>query len=191
MSQGRVGSEELRQWAGRHRGAVTCQDGRCAAEVDLSNSILHRLGLAPLTMFEATVVTVDGQLVETYLSLSDVHSSHGRPAGGSTLLVMEYQPSKVSRHMVGQVYLGHGPIGKPPSILYMATPQAGPRAIAIAHEINVWCLARIGGCSPQQQAPDVWSMHSTIPEIPNLLGGILRSEDAAVAPERRSSIPSR
>lgn len=190
MSQGRFDTAELRRWAKRHRATVTCQDDRCDADVALSNGILHRLGLAPLTLLVAHVAIVRGQLAETSFMLSDVRYSHGRHAGACTLLAMEYEPSETARSSVGRAFVGHGPTGKPPFVSYTVTPQSGPRAIAIARAINVWCLARLGGCAAQQHAPEVWSMPSTLPQIPNL-GANWRPRGGSFASEQSPSTPSR
>ena len=150
----------LREWARRHHGTVACSEQRCEAEVQLSNRLLCVLHLAPLTRFNVDLVVVDNRLAQTLVGLSDVQYV-GKPTGAATDAVVVWEPSKSFDFPNGEWYVGHGPIGKPPSVLYVVSPQSGSRAIALADGINIWCLARIGGCSPSEEAPDIWALPAT------------------------------
>ena len=151
---------QLREWARRHHGTVACREQRCEAEVQLSNRFLYALRLAPLTRFDVDLVVVDNRLAQTPLDLSDVQYV-GKRRGATTQAVVVWEPSKSFDFSSGEWFVTHGPIGKPPSILYVVSPQSGFHAITIAQRINVWCLVRIGGCSPSEQAPDIWSLPET------------------------------
>ncbi len=161
MSQNPFNTENLQQWAARRNGTVTCREQRCEGRVEFSNDLLHALHLAPLTRFEAEIVVVDNRAMQSAQSLSDVQYSGAQPSGASTQVVIEYEPSKSFDFPIGDAFVGRGPRGKLPSILYAVTPQSSPRAKAIAFELNSWCLVRIGGCSQSQQAPSIWSLPST------------------------------
>jgi hypothetical protein len=154
---GTVSVERLRRWAERHGGTVACANGRCEANVNVNNSLLSALHLAPLTYLDASVVTTDGQLTQTSLQLSDLDYSAPR-RGASTQLLVDYTASVIPESRPIAPHVGQEPQGKPPSIVYLATPRSGQRAIDLAYNINVWCLAQIGGCRPVQQAPDVWAL---------------------------------
>jgi hypothetical protein len=156
IRRGHFDEKQLRQWAARHGGDVWCENGECHGDVDISNRLLHALHLAPLTRFGADVVIVSNQPVQSSLILHDMGSLH-RAAGGTTFVEMVYEPDK-TRFPVCDWEVRRGPTSKPPSRRYIVAPQSSPQAINRAFDINVWCLARIEGCSGPQQAPDIWAL---------------------------------
>jgi len=170
VTRDHLSEEQMRKWASGHHGGVTCDGGRCTGSVYISNRLLHALGLAPLTRFDAEIITDRGQAVQASLSLSDVQYL-GAASGATTVGIIAYEAKEGSYPIHAPFVLKglHGPTGKPPLRIYMVTPHSAPQAIARAFEINVWCLARIGGCSPSQQAPPIWALPPTpIPEGANL-----------------------
>jgi hypothetical protein len=76
------------------------------------------------------------------------------------MVIIEYEHSRYSEP-IDDLLLRKNPRDKLPSRLYAVTPQSSPQAIARAFKVNVWCLARVGGCSPSQQAPDIWALPPT------------------------------
>jgi hypothetical protein len=159
ISKGHFDEGQLRQWAARHHGVVTCHEGQCEGSVYIPNSLLHSLHLAPLTRFNAEVDIVDNRPVRSTLSISDVQYL-GRASGATTMVVVEYESSRYSEP-VGDLLVRDVPKGKLQFRLYAVTPQSSRQAIARAFKINVWCLARIGGCPQSQQAPDIWVLPPT------------------------------
>jgi hypothetical protein len=153
-------ANQLREWARRGHGTAVCSEQRCEAEVQILNRLLYALRLAPLTRFNVDFVVIDNRLVQTSLVFSDVQYL-GKATGATTRAVIVWEPSKSFDFPGGEWFVGHGPIGKAPSVFYVVSPQSGSRALTIAQAINVWCLARIGGCSPSEQAPDIWSLPET------------------------------
>jgi len=153
MHAGPLPIEQLRIWAGQHGERVTCSAGRCEASVVVNNRFLWRLHLAPGTNFIATVVEEDGQLVETHLWLTDI-SYIGRRPGSRTLLIVDYGGSRT--HGTG-LSVPHVRSGLR-TVTYGIPSTAAPGDLALAFEVNVWCLARIGGCEGEQQAPRVWAL---------------------------------
>lgn len=160
ISKGHFDEGQLRQLAARHHGVVTCHEGQCEGSVYIPNSLFHSLLLAPLTRFNAEVDIVDNRPVRSTLSISDVKYLPPKASGATTMVVVEYESSRYSEP-VGDLLVRDGPRGKPPFRLYAVRPESSTLAIARAFKVNVWCLARIGGCSPSQQAPDIWALPPT------------------------------
>jgi hypothetical protein len=149
----------LRQWTERHRGNIRCDHSGCVAEVSVSNWLLSRLRLARPTLFVATVTLNDGTLTHVRLTLTDLNYQ-ARYKGSTTSTIVDY--TQVSHPRLGPTTpnLVQEPAGKPPTVAYFVTSEAQPEALALAYEINVWCLARIGGCLASQQAPKIWSLRN-------------------------------
>lgn len=167
IDKGGFNAMQLRQWADRHRGSVVCDGQRCQGTVEESNDVLHFLHLAPSTRFSAVMTTVDDHLVQSAFYLSDVNYSPDAASGAATHVVLAYSSSEVTRVLgspVSGAFVAQGPVGKLPGRLYVVTPESSKASISLAYKINVWCLARIGGCSGPQQAPDIWSLPETARE---------------------------
>jgi len=150
-------SEEwLRQWARDHSATMECDGSNCVAEVIISNWLLTRIHLAPPTRFAASVSIDSGKLVKARLSLSDVDYQARR--GASTVMNIDYTGTHHPGATPATPTLWQEPVGKPPAVVYFVTPEVEPNARDLARSINVWCLARIGGCSRSQQAPELWAL---------------------------------
>ncbi len=162
MRRLRAGSfsvERLNEWATSHAGTVACAGSKCEASVSLSSRPLSVLGLTPLTYFDASIVTIDGKLIQTSLRLSDLrYATH--PRGATTQLLVDFSDSGTvdSNPGASRVHVGQEPIGKPPAVVYVVASNSDAKAIALAYDINLWCLARVGGCAETQQAPKVWAL---------------------------------
>jgi hypothetical protein len=160
MGGTRISILELEKWAQHQHGDVNCDHEGCTVEI--SNDFLQALRLAPPVRFVAGVTLVEGRVAATSLSLVSVRYDRNRPEGASTLLTIAYEPSRYFRGRLVEPYVRHGPTGKVPQLTYIASPQCDLRAIAAARNIDVWCLARLGGCmTGTQQAPDAWSFAET------------------------------
>jgi len=162
IRKGHFNEQQLRQWAARHHGDVIFYQGRYNGRVCLTNRLLHALHLAPLTIFDAEVEVADNRPVQSILSISDAQYLPPAASGAGTMVVIEYEPSRYSEPF-DDLLVREVPKGKLRFRHYSVTPQSSPPAIARAFKINVWCLARVGGCSPSQQAPDIWALPSTPP----------------------------
>ena len=150
-------TERLREWAAKYGGSVTCDGPSCGAAVTVSNRPLNLLRLAPLTYFDAQVVTNDGKLAETSLRISNLQ--YGTPPTGSTTQLFVKFDGAIEQGQDGPLeHFAREPIGKAPAVSYVATSRSAPRARALAYGLNVWCLARIGSCMEAQQAPAVWAL---------------------------------
>jgi hypothetical protein len=150
----------LRQWAEEHRGSIRCDDSDCAAEVSVSNWLLSRLRLARPTLFATTVVLKGGKLTHVRLTLTDLNYQ-ARHKGATTSTVVDYTEARHPGSGPTTPKLIQEPVGKPPTVTYFVTPGAERHALALAYEINVWCLARIGGCLDSQQAPEIWALRGS------------------------------
>lgn len=151
--------DELRAWAEGNGGTVTCTDGRCYATVTIGNRLLSILNLAPATEFVASITTDGGKLVQTGLVLSDLDYSSARK-GATTQLLVDFSGAGALGPRTDRPHLGQEPIGKPPAVSYVVTPSSSAREVALAYKIDLWCLARIGGCLPAEQAPAVWALRT-------------------------------
>lgn len=149
----------LRQWAREHSATTKCDGSDCAAEVKVSNWLLARLNLAPPTLFTATISISSGKLVLVRLSLTDLDYQARR--GASTATIIDYSETLDPEAKPATPRLVQEPVGKPPAVVYFVTPEVEPNARELARGINVWCLARIGGCLNSQQAPELWALRKT------------------------------
>jgi hypothetical protein len=154
---GSFSSEQLANWAAKHGGSTTCDGGRCEASVSVSNRPLNLLRLAPLTYFDASIVTNNGQLAQTSLRISDLRYAT-RPSGSTTQLLVKFAGTAEGGQSAPLERVAQEPIGKAPAIVYVASSKSDPHARALAYDMNVWCLARVGGCTGSQQAPTVWAL---------------------------------
>lgn len=150
----------LRQWAAKHGGRIRCDHSDCAAEVEVSNWLLSRLRLARPTLFAATVALNDGKLTHVRLTLTDLNYQ-ARYKGSTTSTVVDYTEERHPGPGVAPPRLVQEPVGKPPTVAYVVNSRSERRAVALAYDIDVWCLARIGGCLASQQAPGIWSLRSS------------------------------
>jgi hypothetical protein len=162
LHAGPFSAEQLRTWAAEHDGEVQCDGNRCDAYVRVSNGLLAALHLAPLTYFYAEVATEDGNLLQTGFSLTNVNYGATTWKGSSTGLIVVFDDKRVpeSHSPAPHTHLGQEPIGKPPGVIFITSLNAAPRWIALAYDIHVWCLTRIGGCDRAQQAPGVWALRT-------------------------------
>jgi hypothetical protein len=150
----------LRQWAERHRGNIRCDHSGCVAEVTVSNWLLSRLRLARPALFAATVALNDGALTHVRLTLTDLNYQ-ARYKGATTSTVVDYAEARNATAEPTPPKLVQEPKGKPPTVAYFVSRGAEPRSLALAYKINVWCLARIGGCLDSQQAPEIWALRDS------------------------------
>lgn len=147
--------EQLRRWADRHGGTVECMTGRCEASVRVANRLLSAFRLSPPLEFYAFVdVTPNGQLTSATLTLT------ARPRGAVTLVVINYSASREPNSEARAAHVAKGPAEKP-GVVYVVSSKFGAADLALAYEINTWCLARIGGCAADRQAPRIWALEST------------------------------
>ena len=159
IRKGHFNEEQLRQWAVRHHGDMTLYQGEYYGRVYVTNRLLHLLHLAPLTIFDAEVEIVGNRPVQSSLSISN--GQYGpKPSGGVTLIVIEYEPPEHSFPVHDSLVLRVRK-GELLSVTYAVTAESSQQAMARVFEINVWCLARIGGCSPSQLAPSIWALPPT------------------------------
>jgi len=159
IRDGKFDEKALRQWTSKHGGRVTCANGRCEGSIYIANMLLNVLHLAPLTRFDAEVDLANNQPVQIVLSLSDVQYLRG-VSGATTSVVINYQATNGWPGAEDSVVLG-GPHGKRPSRSYIVRQGSSQSAVALAFCINPWCLAQLGGCTPNQQAPGIWALPLT------------------------------
>jgi len=158
----RVSEADLRRWALSYDPEAMCDQRGC--NVELSNSLLSAIYLAPPTTLLAGVSISNGRVVATGITLVCVNRRNRWPRGASTTLVIAYEPPSYFRERLTEPYVGYSPSQNPPSVTYVVTPQFGARALDVAREVNVWCLVRLGGClTGEQQAPEVWVLPETPP----------------------------
>ena len=157
--EGPFSEQRLREWAARHAATLKCDGTTCEADATVYNWPLHVFGLAPETRFNAEIDTNHGNLAQTVLNLSNISYSD-KPKGAATMLLVHFTRDGDTESKVGAhgVHVGQEPIGKLPTVVYSVDLNAAPHNLALAYDINVWCLARIGGCTGPQQAPEVWTL---------------------------------
>ena len=161
LQAGPFSAERLGKWAATHGGCTTCDGGRCEASVSVSNRPLNLLRLAPLMYFDASIVTNDGKLAQNSLRISDLRYTTRHKGSTTQLLVKFNDDGTVERSQSAPLErVAREPIGKPLAVVYVATSSSDPHARALAYDMNVWCLARIGGCTGAQQAPTVWALRN-------------------------------
>ena len=149
--------ERLVEWAKDHGGTVSCREGRCSADVSIQNGMLYKLGLAPLTEFGASIITVGGKVSRTEIGLNDLAYRVGtNPQGATTSLVVDFAGDQLLPSKYAAAHLDQEPSGKPLGVTYTVSRSSDPQAVALAYDLNIWCLGRIGGCGAWQQAPRVW-----------------------------------
>jgi hypothetical protein len=158
---GPFSAERLRKWAADHAGTIRCDGNRCWSDASVINRPLSALGLAPPAGFIASIETNDGKLSQTSIQIiSDPRDGPGR---ASTQLLVHFTDKGAIESKLGAhgVHVGQEPIGRPPAVVYSVDLSAAPHDIALAYDINVWCLARVGGCTGDQQAPGVWALRKS------------------------------
>jgi hypothetical protein len=139
---------------------VLCGEHGCTVEVE--NRFLHAIHLGPVTRFVAGASLSDGRVVDTTLFLIAMRGRPSGPIGAQTTLVVAYEPPTYFKETLMEPYVGYGPANNPPNVTCVTTPDLGATALGRAMHINVWCLARPGGClRGKQQAPEVWALPET------------------------------
>ena len=136
LQAGPFSAARLGKWAATHGGSTTCDGGRCEASVSVSNRPLNLLRFAPLTYFDASIVTNDGKLAETSLRISDLRYAT-RPMGSTTQLLVKFNDDgTVERSQSAPLErVAREPIGKPLAVVYVATSSSDPHARALAYDI--------------------------------------------------------
>lgn len=184
MGGNRITETELRRWAKSYDRDTFCDQRGCTVEI--SNSVLEALRLAPPTRLVAGVSVAGGRVVSTGLTLVCTNRRGRWPKGACTMLVIAYEPPSYFRERLTAPYVGHSPKQNPPTVTYAVTPQFGAKAVELARDISIWCLARVGGClAGAQQASKVWAMPETPPPgYINEQGTGLFGPRSATAPDR-------
>jgi len=148
---------QLRVWAEKHGGDVNCHRTGCTVEV--ANWFLDTLHLSPPTRFLAGITIRDGRVASSSLSLVSAQYGPQGPSGAVTRLTIAYEPPNYFREPLVRPYVGHGPVGGMPQVDFVVSARCGAKALEMARQINIWCLALPGGCrSGEKQAPDVWKL---------------------------------
>jgi hypothetical protein len=160
LRAGPFSAEQLRKWAAEHDGTVQCDENRYNADTKVSNGLLAALHLAPLTYFYAGVTTEDGNLLNAGFCLTTMNYATWKGSATSLLVVFDENKMPDWNAPAPHTYFSQAPTGRLPGVTYMASSNADPRWIALAYDIDVWCLTRIGGCDKAQQAPRVWALRT-------------------------------
>ena len=157
--EGPFPAERLRKWATDHSGRITCSGSKCEADATVYNRPLHAVGLAPEIMLAVVISTDHGALAQTSLYIYDL-STPTEAGGAGTMLFVHFAHNGTYESKMGAhgVHVGQEPFGKRLTMVYSVDLNAESHATELAYGINVWCLARIGGCSGPQQAPEVWAL---------------------------------
>jgi hypothetical protein len=145
---------QVRKWAEQHSGKIYEADQKYSAIVEIDNTILNALHLAPRTRFEAGIQMAGEKPVQASIALHDETRW-----GASTTIVWAYDPKAMFDFELGEYRLFRNPIGKAPAAtLVVNDGLAGDVRNIAGRGLNLKCLARVGGCTGPQQAPEIWSI---------------------------------
>ena len=155
LEEGPFPKQRLDKWATDYGGTVDCASGVCWAAVRVKNHAMWFLGLVPASEFDAEIRIKDGELVQKSFRL--VSKPNGSDAAVITECIVNFEKLGANAAYHG-AHLAEEPVGKPPGVVYSVYLGSTAADTGLAYDINLWCLARIGGCSGAEQAPRLWAL---------------------------------